>query len=99
MRYGTRDFSPTEMGTAWFVLFVQQDVGPNPVSLLCRFGGDRVFLSIWRVNKPDDPVFSMALIGVIGTRWTQLPPWHRQLDPILRNALAYQKLFDPLRSS
>ena len=60
---------------------------------------DRMFLSIWRVNKPDDPVLSMAFIGVFGASWIRHPPWHRQLDPILRNALAYQKLFDPLRSS
>ena len=52
----------------------------------------RVFLSIWRVNKPDDPVLSMALIGVFGTSWIEHPPWHRQLDPILRNTLTYQKL-------
>jgi hypothetical protein len=62
-------------------------------------GVDLVFLSIWRVNKPNDAVLSMALFGFFGASWTQLAPWHRQLDPILRNALAYKKLFDPLRSS
>jgi hypothetical protein len=64
-----------------------------------RIGGDWVFLSIWMISKPDDPVLSMALVGVFETSWIQLPPWYRQLDPILRNALADQELFDPLRSS
>jgi hypothetical protein len=54
---------------------------------------------IWRVNKPDEPVLTQAFIVGFGTNRKQLTPWHRQRDPILRNALAYQHLFDPSRAS
>ena len=57
------------------------------------------FVSIRRVNKPDDPVLAPAFIVEFTTNWKQLPPWDRQHDPILRNALAYQSLFNPIRSS
>jgi hypothetical protein len=90
MAHLSDDKTVAKMGHPVLVV-VRSDVGPPSV--------DRVFLSIWRVNKPDDPVLSMALVGVFETSWIQLAPWYRQLDPILRNALAYQKLFDPLRSS
>ena len=52
-----------------------------------------------RVNKPDDPVFTPALIVEFGTDWIQLPPLDRQHDPIFCNALAYQSLFNRIRAS
>src|ERR1700679_537286 len=55
--------------------------------------------SIWSVSKPDDSVFAPAFIVKFGTNRIQLPPSRRHHDPILRNALAYQSLFDPIRSS
>jgi hypothetical protein len=58
-----------------------------------------LFSSIWRVSKPDDSVLTPAFIVEFGTSWIQLPPSRRNHDPILRNALAYQSLFDPIRSS
>jgi len=69
-------------------------VGP-PTKLLFYL----LFLSIWRVNKTDDPVLTPAFIVELGTNWIQLPPPRCHPDPILCNALAYQSLFDPIRSS
>jgi hypothetical protein len=52
--------------------------------------------SVWRVSKPDHPVFTPAWLVEFGTNWIQLPPWGSQHDPILRNALANESLFDPI---
>jgi hypothetical protein len=59
---------------------------------------DRMVLLIWRVGEPDDSVLGVTLIGVFETSWIRLAPWHCELDSIFGDALAYQKLFDPLGS-
>src|SRR6202012_3851382 len=57
----------------------------------------QVRLLTWSVDEADDPVFAPAIIVEFGTGWIGVPPSGCGHDLIFRNALADQRLLDPIR--